>query len=113
MDGLHEMYLGAMRAFQDSMELRDSLLPPLLAAAVRGGAAALPLATARGLDSERGSKWGGAGAAWAADWDAKAEVHARFAPRFRAAVRTLLLANRRGLPGAQQAQHGVAGAACL
>ena len=108
MAGLSEIGMAALWAFQDSLELRDSLLPPLLAAAVSGGAAALPLATARGLDSERKAKWGGAGAAWAEGWEPTAEVHARFPPRFRAAVRTLLLANHRGLPGAQRAQHGVA-----
>ena len=113
MAGLSEIGMAALWAFQDSLELRDSLLPPLLAAAVRGGAAALPLATARGLDSERQAKWGGAGAAWADGWEPTAEMHARFPPRFRTAVRTLLLANHRGLPGAQSALHGVAHIAWL
>ncbi|PRW59763.1 hypothetical protein C2E21_1800 [Chlorella sorokiniana] len=99
MDGMSEIAMAALWAFQDSMGLRDRLLPLLLEAAVRGGAAALPLAMARSLDSEREAKWGGAGAAWAEGWEPKPEAHARFAPRFRAAVRALLLANHRGLPG--------------
>ena len=96
-----EIALEAIWACQDSMKLRDRLLRPLLEAAVRAGAAPLPLATVRSLEEhERKSEWGGAGAAWADSWEPAAEVHARFHPRFQAAVRTLLLANHRGLPGA-------------
>ena len=102
-EGTQEMELQAMWDLDNSMTLRDRLLAPLLAAGVRRGAAALPLAQARGLDGERDAKWGGAGAAWGEDWEPRAEAHARFHARFRCAVRALLLANHRGLPGAQQA----------
>ncbi|KAI7840871.1 hypothetical protein COHA_005401 [Chlorella ohadii] len=98
-EGLQDMALDSLWQFQDSMKLRDRLLRPLLEAAVRGGAAALPLAMARGLNDEREADWGGAGAAWAEGWEPEAAAHARFPTSFRSTVRCLLLANHRGLPG--------------
>ncbi len=102
-EGLQDMALDSLWQFQDSMKLRDRLLRPLLEAAVRGGAAALPLAMARGLNDEREADWGGAGAAWAEGWEPEAAAHARFPTSFRSTVRCLLLANHRGLPGAKRA----------
>lgn len=64
LEGSRDVSLEFMRAIGLSMALRDRLLRPLLEAAVRGGAAALPLALARSLDCKREAKWGGAGAAW-------------------------------------------------
>lgn len=100
MEGVSELSLQALWRFQDEMARRDQLLRPLLRGAVRAGAACLPLAVARSLDEERNGKWGGAGAWWDDEWEPSR--HARFHPRFRAAVRTLLLVSHRGLPGMQR-----------